>query len=85
MVNPGICRRCTHCQDVSECLRDDRGLIRIVSVDCALEPGGIVVGHTPIPEDCPYLLEHKLTEEHTEDMVEGWEKEQEEQKNAARL
>ena len=85
MVNPGICQKCENCGNFSGIIRDDDGRIRSTPLmDCGVV--SLPIGPTtPIPEGCPYRLEHILVETETRDMVVGWEEEYWEHRNESGL
>lgn len=68
MLNLGICRKCPNCKSFSPALVGENGLkVRRSFVDCLLASGGLG-WHSEVPEGCPYILEHKMTEEMAEDL-----------------
>ena len=52
-------------------------------VRCDLGDGAMIGAESDIPDDCPYILEHKLIEENTRTLHESWLEEFEEQRNGA--
>lgn len=46
---------------------DDGLEVRKSFVDCSLSSGGLG-WNSGVPEGCPYILEHKMTEEAVEDL-----------------
>jgi len=87
MVNPGICRRCPHCESVDGVERtEDDGIISIASVICVLAGyDELVVGYSKVPDGCPYIVEHTVLQDKTQEMAEDWREEIEERKNEAGL
>ena len=73
MVNPAICRKCPHCGGVEEPIRDEGRLVAECMIECEFE-AVLLVGNEP-PVECPYVLEHKLTEEDSSIIKEGWDEE----------
>ena len=71
MLNLGICRKCPSCQSLSPALVGEDGVeVRMSSVDCSLSPTGSCLGwRSEVPDGCPYILEHKMTEEAVADLV----------------
>lgn len=68
MLNLGICRRCPNCKSLSPALVGEDGLeVRRSCVDCCKASGGLG-WLSNVPDGCPYVLEHKMTEEAVEDL-----------------
>lgn len=64
MANLGICRKCSNCREFSPAVVDDRDVkLKLTFVDCGLVSGGVIAWDDEVPEACPYMLEHKLTED----------------------
>jgi len=80
MLNLGICRKCPNCKSFNPAMiRDDGSEVRASFVDCTLV--SMAVGwRSEIPEGCPYILEHKMTEDAVEDL--GCEEEEGEENDA---
>lgn len=69
MVNLGICRKCPKCATFSPAYVDDEGRkTKRSSVECALLNDVPLGWDSDVPEGCPYVLEHKMTEEAIEDL-----------------
>lgn len=88
MVNPAICRKCPNCSGVEGPIRDeDDSLIATTMIHCGVLPDihadsgftRTLLVDSEVPSECPYLLEHKLTEEHSSELQEGWDEERAEQ------
>ena len=81
MVNPGICRRCPHNEGIEPVERNEGDIVRVATVKCGLD-GDILLVESEAPENCPYVLEHLLVADKTQELVEGWSEEIEEQQHA---
>ena len=69
MANLGICRRCSDCRALSPAVVDEKDVkLKLTFVDCGLSTGGPVGWDDAVPEGCPYVLEHKLTEDAVADL-----------------
>ena len=68
MANLGICRKCPDCWVFSPAVVDSSDVkLKMTFVNCELEVGPI--GWTEdVPAGCPYVLEHKLTEDAMADL-----------------
>lgn len=62
MINLNICANCPKCSDFSPSLMDGEGkIIRLPSANCDL--GGVLLGNSILPDECPYVLEQTLLED----------------------
>jgi len=71
MVNLGICRRCPKCAVFSPAHVDDVGEKTTRSyVECLLGGAEMLGWDSELPDGCPYVLEHRLTDEALADLDE---------------
>jgi len=65
MLNLGICRTCPRCEAFRPAMLDEAGnKVRKSFVECGLADDETMLGWgSEVPEGCPYVLEHKLSEE----------------------
>jgi hypothetical protein len=68
MANLGICRKCSNCRSFSPAVVNDRDVkIQLTFIECGLSVGEPMGWDDEIPDGCPYMLEHKLTEDAVSD------------------
>lgn len=70
MMNLGICVKCSCREDVSSSVFDYKSgkVMSLPSVTCRVY-GSTLLGDSEVPEDCPYYLEHMMTQEESFDMM----------------
>jgi hypothetical protein len=70
MINLGICRRCEHCKDISEGEADESGNPLTYSQAWCQLVGLHVDFSSDVPADCPFAMEHAMTEGKIGDLAE---------------
>ena len=71
MANLGICstRKCPRCSSFRPAMVDEEGnMCRRSYVECDLARHGTLGWKSKVPDGCPYLLEHKLSEDSVAEM-----------------
>jgi hypothetical protein len=69
MINLGICRKCPSGKVTPSQFDKERGrVVSLASVDCKVR-GSELMGDSEIPDDCPYILEHKMTQDEAFNMA----------------
>lgn len=64
MINFAICPKCDLCKEFEPSKYTEDGRLTVLpSVACEL--GGLLLPDSPLPEDCPYVLEQQLLEENS--------------------
>jgi len=63
MVNLHICAKCLLGKYDPSRTGEDGVLIEAPSVNCELETGFLLLFDSELPVGCPFVLEHKLTED----------------------
>jgi hypothetical protein len=71
MLNLGICRKCQRCSVFRPALVDgDGNTVRRTYVECQLAQPELMGWDGSPPDGCPYVLEHKLSEEAVSELEE---------------
>ena len=63
MLNLNICARCPRGDYSPSRVSKEGEMTGAPSVECAVEPGGLLLCDSALPEGCLYILEQKLTED----------------------
>ena len=70
MLNINICAKCPHGEYHPSFFDDEGRMTRAPWADCALAVGELSYGDE-VPDGCPYVLEHALTQEQAWDSREA--------------